>query len=529
MKAIAQWLLGKGALYFVIVAAIAFSIYVLPSLRGEADGWLASPEERAAEFDALAQRGRDQLLEAQDAARTRTDAELRDRLADARTRLADAERRQEGAAGPLAVLRPRERARAELDIAVARREIELIETALATPGRLTALGRDSPPRIDVPTREAVVERQRRCRLAERAVRDRNVVREAVDVLRQRDARLRARAERACDAARQASLERRAGLVRARTIQSARARFAEAEEAARLPADLFAGIDTRAVREVLRLAALAFLAVLLLPYAIRLLCFFVLAPLAERRGAVRLAPEARSGVIVTEGASAPSIDLRLTKGEELLVRQDFLQSRPSVSQARTRWLLDWRHPLTSLASGMSFLTRLTGDGRAFTISPSRDPVAEVRAISIPDGAACALRPRAIAAIAQPRDRPVRVTSHWRLFSLHAWLTGRLRHLVFHGPARIALVGGRGVRVEAAEDGRVFEPDQLAGFSTDLAYSAARTETFWPYFLGRESLLKERVAGGGTLLVEEAPPGLRSGGGARQGLEGMLDAGLKAFGL
>jgi hypothetical protein len=125
--------------------------------------------------------------------------------------------------------------------------------------------------------------------------------------------------------------------------------------------------------------------------------------------------------------------------------------------------------------------------------------------------------------------LRITSHWRLGSLNAWLTLQLRYLVFHGPVRLVLKGGRGVRVEAAEQGRVFGQDQLVGFSADLSYSVTRNETFWPYFLGREQLFKDRVmVGDGVLIVEEAPFTARRGE-VRRGLEGLIDAGMKAFGM
>jgi hypothetical protein len=151
------------------------------------------------------------------------------------------------------------------------------------------------------------------------------------------------------------------------------------------------------------------------------------------------------------------------------------------------------------------------------------------MTLPEGAACVLHPRALAAIAQPIDRPLRITRHWRLTSLNAWLTLQLRYLVFHGPARLVIKGGRGVRVERAEHGRIFGQEQLAGFSADLSYSVTRTETFWPYLFGRESLLKDRVIGGtGVLIVEEAPLVARDGRDGR-GLEGALDAMLKAVGI
>ncbi|MDQ3247350.1 MAG: hypothetical protein M3Q52_10775, partial [Pseudomonadota bacterium] len=140
------------------------------------------------------------------------------------------------------------------------------------------------------------------------------------------------------------------------------------------------------------------------------------------------------------------------------------------------------------------------------------------------------PRALAAVVQRVDQPLKVTRHWRLASLHAWLTLQLRYLVFHGPAQLVIKGSRGVRVERAESGRIFGQLQLVGFSTDLAYTVRRTETFWPYLLGREQLLKDRVCDGhGVLIVEEAPMTGRRGGRAKGGLEGVFDAGLKAFGL
>lgn len=79
------------------------------------------------------------------------------------------------------------------------------------------------------------------------------------------------------------------------------------------------------------------------------------------------------------------------------------------------------------------------------------------------------------------------------------------------------------------GRIFGQDQLVGFSADLAYSVTRTETFWPYFFGREQLLKDRVeAGSGVLIIEEAPLSVRRGE-VRRGIEGLVDASMKAFGI
>ena len=254
-------------------------------------------------------------------------------------------------------------------------------------------------------------------------------------------------------------------------------------------------------------------------------------MAERRPSIRIAvPGGIGAPMPRAGASRTSIAVQLGAGEELLVRQDYLQSSSVSGAKETQWMLDVKHPLSSLASGLWFLTRIRGVGEVTTISAVHDPFAEVTEVTLPEGGAAVLHPRALAAVVQKQGQPMRITSHWRLFSLNAWLTMQLRFLVFHGPARLVIKGGRGVRVEPAGAGRIFGQDQLVGFSAELAYSVARTETFWPYFLGREQLLKDRVLDGeGMLIVEEAPMAGRKAAGARGGLEGAMDAALKAVGL
>lgn len=279
------------------------------------------------------------------------------------------------------------------------------------------------------------------------------------------------------------------------------------------------------------AFILLLGVIAAPYLTRLLFWFVLAPIAERRASIRIAVPGGAGTPMPPAErSATSLAVQLAAGEEMLVRQDYLQSSSATAQKATQWFLDWRHPFSSLASGLWFLTRIRGAGEVTTVSAVHDPFAEVALVTLPTGGAAVIHARALAAVVQPQGQPMAITSHWRLFSLNAWLTLQLRYLVFHGPAKLVMKGGRGVRVEPAGAGRIFAQDQLVGFSADLAYAVTRTETFWPYFLGREQLLKDRVLGGeGMLIVEEAPMAGRKGRGAAGGLEGAFDAARTAVGL
>lgn len=368
----------------------------------------------------------------------------------------------------------------------------------------------------------ITARNQRCNAARASIRHRdNLVR----IARQADA-LNQRAQGAfASAAGATAVIQKAGVNLAKDAERARIEFSGS-----LPERLRTWSERWKLTELLRTAGIVLAFIIATPFLIRLLSYFVLAPLAMRSTAVRIRiPGGRSVSIPPSAPSATSVGVRLAQGEELLVRQDYLQTSSHAGRKGTQWWLDWTKPVTSIATGLTFLTRIRGDGEVTTVSAVRDGLAEVTILTLPEGAACVLQPHALAAVAQPIGHRLRITRHWRLGSLNAWLTLQLRYLVFHGPARLVLKGGRGVRVEAAEQGRVFGQDQLVGFSANLAYAVTRTETFWPYFLGREQLLKDRVMpGDGVLIIEEAPLTARRGK-VRRGLEGMIDAGMKVFGM
>ncbi|MBY6219237.1 hypothetical protein [Qipengyuania aquimaris] len=304
----------------------------------------------------------------------------------------------------------------------------------------------------------------------------------------------------------------------------------AEELAAKQERLMSLSEEHPIAQTMSNALLILLGIIAMPFIIRTLFYYVFAPMAARRASIRIEiPCLSAAPDPVAEPSRVSVPVTLDEGEELLIRQDYLQTSAVEGEKATRWLLDYNHPVSSLAAGLGFLTRIRGKGTS-TVSAVRDPFAELTEIALPENSACVLHTRALVALVQPTGKTMRITSHWRLFNLNAWLTMQLRFFVFHGPGRLVVKGGRGVRVERAEQGRIFGQDQLVGFSADLAYSVTRTETFAPYLFGREQLFKDKVQdSGGILIIEEAPLAGRQGGEVRRGLEGAFDAGLKAFGL
>ena len=216
---------------------------------------------------------------------------------------------------------------------------------------------------------------------------------------------------------------------------------------------------------------------------------------------------------------------------MLLVPEAIQSTPHAAAKWTQWLLDYRMPVSSIASGMVALTGLRADQpETVLVSATDSPLAEIALIEIPAGSAFVLRPRALRGMVLRRGEGVRITRHWRLGRLSAWLTLQFRYLVFHGPCTLVVVGARGVRLERASEGRGINQAATIGFNAGLDYAVSRTETFGAYLMGKQRLFNDSFSGPrGCYLYEEMPFDGRRGSIWGRGLRGLGDAALKMFGL
>ena len=292
-----------------------------------------------------------------------------------------------------------------------------------------------------------------------------------------------------------------------------------------------------VLDVIPVAALLVLSAILTPLAIKAFFYFVLAPLASRLKPLAIARELRldgvdSSLPLADQSriSGVSQALPLAPGDTMLIHPAYLQSSPIGTRKRTQWLLDWSYPFTSLAAGMAALTRITStEPASVTLSASDDPLMEVAVLYLPRGAALVFQPRGLAGLIFHGEQKPAISSHWRLASLHAWLTLQLRFIVFRGPVTLIVRGTRGVRMEAASQGRSISQAATLGFSTGVLYSTTRSETFIPYLRGQQALLNDRFDGDGVYLYEETPRHGKQPGKVGSWFEGFTDAVLKVFGI
>lgn len=289
-----------------------------------------------------------------------------------------------------------------------------------------------------------------------------------------------------------------------------------------------------IRESLHPALAILAGLIMVPWILKAVLYFGVAPMADRLSAIRIRP-----IVPTEvphfDLSAVSREIEIQPGQELLIRPEFLQSSTKPSKKRTRWFLNARLPISSAISKMIMLTAIRPEGEKSTrvvVSATKDPLAEVGIITLQETAMMVIHPRALAGVIKPLNGPVQISSEWRLGNLHSWLTLQLRYLVIQGPCALILKGCRGVKAEPPdrETARILNQSATIGFSAHLDYSNTRCETFMSYFTGKEDLFNDQFAGENGLFVYEEMPDLhRNSGKTGRGLEGVLDSVLKVFGI
>lgn len=282
---------------------------------------------------------------------------------------------------------------------------------------------------------------------------------------------------------------------------------------------------------------ALLAYFLGPTLVRVLAYFILAPLLSRGRPIRFAEQLT--VIPNVGPSSVSVEAALWPGEVLRVKEKFLQASDEGLSRRTRFVLDWRIPLTSVACGLIELVemrnaRAVGELRV-TFSNSVDPHVELAVIAVPEGGSIILRPSFLAGVITPDRMPLRIRRRWTLLRLQSWVTLQFRFFEFLGPCRLIVAGGRGVRAEhlveregLVRPARRTNQHATIGFTPNLDYLPVRAETFWSYYRDMNPLFDDLFAGPGLFVLQETSR--RSGrGGPGRFWSAAWDGVLKAFGL
>lgn len=243
---------------------------------------------------------------------------------------------------------------------------------------------------------------------------------------------------------------------------------------------------------------------------KILLYFAVAPLIAGGRAVRLTPDL--AVLPEVATSRVSAEIALQPGERLWVKGKFLQASDEGVARATRFLLDWRIPVTCVVTGLVELIELKAkEGRGeqrLTLSNQANPQSELAVITLPAGASIVLRPSFLAGVIVPDGGKLELKRRWQLFRWQAWVTLQFRFFEFVGPCRLIVAGSRGVRAERLSDregnpapARRANQDATVGFTPNLDYRPVRAETFWSYYRGVNPLFDDLFAGRGIFLCQE----------------------------
>ncbi len=294
-------------------------------------------------------------------------------------------------------------------------------------------------------------------------------------------------------------------------------------------------------ETVRLPVVAGIAALVAgPWIFKSSLFFLWAPLLRLTPPIVLSRNSLPPVEATPSSVSVRVDLQ--PGETLLIKEKFLQASDEGVRRRTKFVFNWRVPLSCLACGLVELIRMLNESEteafSVTLSAREEPMTELALIDVPAGGSLVLRPRFLAGVILPeggRGKPGEIRRHWRLFSLHAWITLRFRYFEFCGPCRLVVCGKRGVRIEKLdnvnrEEKRARRTNQTAtiGFTPQLRYHSIRAETFWSFFRGKNPLFDDLFSGTGAFVCQEIADRSKEHG-IKRIWSGFWNGVLKIFGL
>lgn len=246
-----------------------------------------------------------------------------------------------------------------------------------------------------------------------------------------------------------------------------------------------------VLAVLPTACWLLLGIILVPIGYKIIAFYVLAPLAAfvtTKSCIRIQCLA-SGELKVLSPNDYLQTITLNEHEELLFDHLFFRSASEGGSQSTKYLLDYSMPLTSIACGIFFLTKI-GFVEEGTVTLSSN--IKMLVLEIPEQSALVLHPRCLAGIVQNKNHPIRITRHWQLKNLGSWLTLRLRCVVFHGPAKLILKGSDGIGVDSSAKGISINQTATLGYTANLGYSVSRCGTFNAYYGGKQALFNDRFS-------------------------------------
>lgn len=221
----------------------------------------------------------------------------------------------------------------------------------------------------------------------------------------------------------------------------------------------------------------------LPVLWKAFWYYIVAPFASKAEPIRLSKKQHGELEVGKADRVQEIELR--QGSSICTRGNWVNAYPSLGVIkRTRFLWDWNSPFISYGSGLRGLTEwevVESKPQILKLCSGSNPNLKACELRINSQTGLAVRPGSIVAI----GGNLKITTSWRLSSIHSWISGRFRHVILSGDGVLYLSGHGDLNSELAQrrrtDHLVVAHDPAAPFRT------VRTEEgFWIFLLGKVEL-------------------------------------------
>lgn len=282
-------------------------------------------------------------------------------------------------------------------------------------------------------------------------------------------------------------------------------------------EMRAALDSLMQNEFRALALKALLilaALIIIPFLWKLGAYYIIAPMVQSSKPILLGSDVPGADDITATPSHPAQRISLGEGEVMMTKVDYLQGSMGNFEKKTKWLMDWRYPFSSIAAGLYVLTKIRNIGEEpgqITLSTQENATEELAVIDIPEGKSMVFRPHYLVAVTHPSGHPPRIRSRWVFGKLHVWVNLQFRYLIVDGPAKLVFSAQRGVQVEVVLPnlpGRRVNSHLTAAFSPHLNYSPKRAETFVAYIRGKNALFDDFFQGSGQVIQQQVIGGQRN---------------------
>jgi len=241
-----------------------------------------------------------------------------------------------------------------------------------------------------------------------------------------------------------------------------------------------------------------------PMVWKMFWYFGLAKATSRVRSICLDEEAPAASCEAK-ACGKTAEIKIDADHPLIARMDWIQQYSPDTVKRTRFLWSFKAPFISYAAGLVDMTefRLNQPANEATLvlGSSHDPQYHLLRLDLLNHPGFVLKPSMVVA-ASPS---IKIRTRWTLRNLHSWISGRWRHILFHGTGAIFVMGYGSIHAVDTTNGAIrIEDGHVVGFDSRTRFSTVRTETFWPYFKDKTALFDWEFSGYGQVIRQNVLP-------------------------